>query len=100
MLIRDIQKKSMNNSVASRFFCTYSFDDLTDSQNLWSYGLISLKTVPIFLKIFFIEFRFDTVEKQSIINHNSKNYASVVLSDSKITFLEEKEDAVMSPKIK
>ena len=44
----------------------------------------------------FLNFRFDTVEKQSILNLNSyssKSYASIVLDDSEFTFLREREDA-------
>ena len=40
----------------------------------------------------FLNFRFDTVEKQSILNlsnYKSKGYASVVLGDSEVTFLRE-----------
>ena len=56
-----------------------------DSQHLWSCGLISSKTIQIFLKNF-LKFKFDIVEKQGIINVNSKSYASAVLSDSEVTF--------------
>ena len=42
-------KKSANNCVV-RFFCTYSFDDLKDSQNLLCCGSIFLKAVLIFPK--------------------------------------------------
>ena len=44
----------------------------------------------------FLNFRFDTVEKQSIRNlsrYRSKSYAPVVHGDSEITFLREEEDA-------
>ena len=62
-----------------------------NSQNLWSGGSSSPKTVLIFPKNF-LDFRFDTVEKESIINLNSyrsKSYATVVLNDSEINFFEE-----------
>ena len=39
----------------------------------------------------FLDLRLDMIEKQSIINHSSyssKSYGSVILSDSKVTFLE------------
>ena len=40
------------------------------------------------------------IEKQSIINLNfysSKNYASIILSDSEVTFVGEEEDAAFCP---
>ena len=88
-------EKSTNSADSNIFF--KSFDDLTDYQNLWC-GLIFLKTILIFPKNF-LNFWFDTVEKQSIINlssYRNKSYASVVLSDSKMTFLR-KEDASFRP---
>ena len=66
-------------------FCPNSFYDSIDCQNLW-YGSICQKTVLIFLNNF-LNFRFDTVEKQSIIyliSNRIKNYASIVLGDSEI----------------
>ena len=42
--------KSTNKYVASKFFCTYFFDDL---MNMRSYGSISTKSVLNFPKIFF-----------------------------------------------
>ena len=69
-------------------FCMYS-NDLMDSENRWSCGLISLETILIFPKNFF-NFWSDTIEKQGIINlssYSSKNHASVVLSNSKVIFL-------------
>ena len=69
------------------------------SQNLWSSGLISQKTILIFPKNF-LDFRLDTVEKQSFINLNSdssKSYAFVVPIDSNVTFFDEGEDAAFCP---
>ena len=85
-------KKSMIHCVTLRFFCTYSFGDLIDSQNLWSYVLISPKTILIFPKNF-IDFWFDTVEKQNIINLSHESYASIVLNNSQVAFLGKGEDA-------
>ena len=69
-------------------FFMYFFD-------LWRYILISLKTVLIFPKNF-LDLRFDTVEKQDIINFSSKSYASIVLFNSEVTFLEEEEDSAVA----
>ena len=69
------------------------------NENLWSCGLISPKTILIFPKNF-LDFSFETVEKQSIIylsSYISKWYASVVLSDFKVTFLGEGDDAAFCP---
>ena len=79
-------------------FCINSFNYLMDFQNLRG-GLISPETILIFPKNF-LNFRFDTVEKLSIINlssYRSKSYASVVLGDSEVTFLRKEEDAAFSP---
>ena len=57
-------EKSTNNCVVSRFYCLYS-DYLVDSQNLRSWGSISLKTMLIFKKIF-LDFRLDRDEKYGI----------------------------------
>ena len=68
-------------------------------QNLWGCGSISLKTVLIFTREFLC-FRFDTVEKDSIINlsnYNRKSYTSVLPSDSNVNFLGGKEDAPFDP---
>ena len=89
-----------NVSVAKNF-CTNSFNDSTDCQNLWYCGLISLKIILIF-PTNFCNFRFDIVEKQSIINpsnYRSKSYASLVLGDSEVTFLREGEDAAFCPSL-
>ena len=81
-------EKSESNSVASKKFCSYSFDDLTNSQNLSCCGSIPPKTVLIFLKIF-LNFKFDTVEKQSIINsYRSKSYVSVALGKIFLKYLQ------------
>ena len=79
-----------------KIFCPYSLDESMHSQILWSYGLISPKTMLIFPENF-LNFRFDMVEKQNIVNlssYRSKSYASVVLSYSEVNFLGEGEDAV------
>ena len=79
--------------------CTNFFDDSTDNQNLWSCGSFSPRTVLIFPENF-LDCEFDAVEKQSIINLSSykcKCYISVVLKDSKATFLWEGEDAAFCP---
>ena len=72
-----------------RYFCMFSFDNLTNCQNLRSCRLISLKTILIFPKNF-CNFRLDMIEKLNIINlssYSSKSYASLVLSNSEVTFL-------------
>ena len=58
--------------------------------------MISLKAVLLFLKNF-LEFRLETTEKQGIINLSRKSYASVVLSKSKVAFLEEEKDTNFCP---
>ena len=76
-------------------FCIYS-DDSFYRQDLRCYGLISLKTFLLF-PMSFSDFKSDAIEKQGIINLckcSSKSYASVVLSDFKVTFLGEEEDAI------
>ena len=67
----------LETSVLPRYFCMYSFDDLTESQNFPKY---------------FLNFGLHTAKKQSIINFNiycSKSYASIVLRDSDVSFLGE-----------
>ena len=69
-------KKSTNNNVASIFFAC---EDLMNSQNQKSCGLISLKVVWVFSKNF-LNFRSNMVEK-IIINlrtYSSKCYALVI----------------------
>ena len=51
--VSDVLVKSTNNSFASRFVARTSFDDLTDSQDLWFCESISPKTL-FFLRIFSI----------------------------------------------
>ena len=49
---------------------------------------ISTKAILIFPN--FLDFRLDTIEKQSIIylsSYSSKGFAPVILSDSEVTFL-------------
>ena len=72
----------------------YSFDDSVNDQNLWIWVTISPKAVLIFSKNFF-DFGMDMIEKLGIVNfssYSSKISASVVLSDSKVTFLGEGKD--------
>ena len=72
---------------------SYSFDDLTDCQNLWGFGVIPSKAILIFLKSF-LDFRSYMIEKQGIINlssYSSLSYTFVVLWDSLVSFLGEKE---------
>ena len=86
-------EKSTNSSVCLRILCLYSFDDLTDCQNLWDCGAIPLKAALIF-PMNFLDFRLDIIEKQGIIilsRYRSKNYAFVVLRDSKVTLLRVRE---------
>ena len=48
----------------------------------------------------FLGFRLDAIEKQSIINlcgYSGKRYVSVILSDSRVPFLVEEEDATFRP---
>ena len=71
-----------------------------ECQNLWC-RLFSPKTILIFPKNF-LNLRFDAIAKQSIINLNpyrSKSYASVVFSDSEVTFLTEGGDAAFCPSL-
>ena len=66
-----------------------SFGDLINIQDLRSCGLISSKSILIFPKNF-LSFRLNMIEKKVIINLSSycrKSYSSVVLCDSKVTFL-------------
>ena len=88
-------EKLMTNSVALRFFCMFSINDLVDIWNLWSWS-ISPKTLLISPK-HFLNFWLDTVEKHGNLNLSSKGYVSVVLSDSKVIFLGEVEDAAFCP---
>ena len=70
-----------------------------DSQNFLGCRLISPKTV-LFFPGNFLDFRFDMIEKQSIIslsNDRIKSYTSVVLCDSEVTFLEEGKNAAFCP---
>ena len=92
MELKDLEK-SKKKSVASRFFA------LTSSmirRILKICNVISPQAILIFPKNF-LDFRSDTIEKQGIINLSSRNYASVLLSDFKFTFLGEVEDAAICP---
>ena len=71
-------------------FCMNSLDDSTDCHNLWCCESISPKTVLIF-PANFLNFRFNTVEKQNKIllsSNRSKSSASVVLDHSAVNFFE------------
>ena len=88
----NVLEKSSDNKVAE-IFCMYSFDDLMDNENLWSYVSISWKAVLIFPKNFLV-FRLDMIKKRGIINlsnYSFKNLASIALNNSKVTFLWGKE---------
>ena len=67
-------------------FCAYSFNGSTNSLNLKSWVLISLKIVLIF-PTNFLNFRLVKTDKPGVINYS--NYSMQVLSDSEITFLQE-----------
>ena len=74
-----------------KVFCTNSYD-LTDCQNLWNCGSISPKTVLIFSKNF-LNFWFNEIEEQSIINlsyYRNKSYALVVFAILGLPFLEKR----------
>ena len=79
----------MNNSVASKKFAR------SPSMIQWAVIICEdvdrffPKIVPILLKNF-LDFKFDTVEMQSIINLNNKSYVSVVVNDSEVPPLLEK----------
>ena len=81
--------------VLPQYFCTWSFNDSTGSQNLWSCGSIYMTTF-----LFLLDFRFNAVEKLSMINlssYSKKNYALLDLSDSLVTFLGVGEGATFCP---
>ena len=92
--------EEINEQVWPReFFFTYSFDNSSDIQDLRSCGSISPKTIQIIPENL-LDLGCDTIEKQNIVDlssYSSKSYASVVLSDSKVTFLEERDDEVFRP---
>ena len=70
-------------------FCTYTFNDLAESQNLWSYESTFPKSVLIFPENFF-QFQVWYSRETGHINlcsHCSKSRASVFLIDSEVTFL-------------
>ena len=91
-------RKNLHTIVLSQdfFFYIYSFDNSINRQNLWWCGSIYLKTVLNFFKIF-LDFRLDNLKKQIIINLSNKSHAFVVLSDSKVAFLGEGEEAAFYP---
>ena len=81
------------------FFCSYSFGDSTNRQNLRSCGSISPESVLIFHENF-LDIRLDKIEKKNIVSLMSfcnKSNASVVFGVSKITFLGEIENATFRP---
>ena len=85
-------KKSTNKSFEV-FYANYY--DSTDCPSLQCCGSISPKTILILSKNF-LNFWFNAIEKQSIIDlsrYGSKSYASVVLGVSKVTFLRNGEDS-------
>ena len=87
------------NYCCIKIFCICSFNDSISTQNLRSCGSISRKAVLIFPKNFF-NFRLGTIEKQGKINlssYSNKSYVPVILSDSKVSFLQEGQDAVVHP---
>ena len=91
--------KCLEEIYCYNIFCKYIFNDSTDWQNLWSCGSISPKAVLIFPKNF-LDSRSDTIDKQGIINfssYNSNSYAFLILSDSKVNFLGEGDDAAFRP---
>ena len=90
-----------NSSVTSKYICANSSDYSTDFQNLWSFASISPKSFLIIPKNL-LNFKFNTVKKQSIINlcsYRSKSYTYKIVDDSKITFLRKGEDAVFYPSL-
>ncbi len=60
----ETKSNQTDKCVASRSFCTYSFDDSTNSQKLKSCRSISLKTVLIFPENFSI-FQFEQIPKEA-----------------------------------
>ena len=65
---------------------------------MWCSESISTKAIQIIVKNF-LDYRSDTTEKQvyNLSRYSSKRYASVVLSDSEVTFLRKGEDAAFNP---
>ena len=81
------------NFLLKLFWC---FDGLLESVMLW---IVSSENRSDFPKNF-LNFRFDTIEKESIINlsfYRSKSYAFVVLCDSELSLLREENDAAFCP---
>ena len=91
MALNVLEKSSHKSEGCLKIFCTYSFNDSTDGQNLWGYGTISSKAILIFPKNF-LNFRSDMIEKRGIINvssYRSKSYTSVVLCNSGVVCFRE-----------
>ena len=82
--------KWTNKTVTSVFFLKKILLWFNRLSNLWYCESISPK-ITLILSKNFLNFWFDVIEKQSIINfsrYGSKSYTSVVLGDSEVTFLE------------
>ena len=80
------KEKSTGHSIASRFFCMYSFNKSMDSQNLIIGGSISSKTISIFPKNL-LNLRWDTTETQiNVSSYGNKSYTSLVRNDSEVAF--------------
>ena len=86
-----VLRKSTNTSVALRSF-SRTFSMIRQIVRICDVvDLFPRKPFCFFLRIS-VDFRFDTIEKQSIIylsSQRSKNHASVILGDSVVTFLRE-----------
>ena len=90
-------EKSTNRCVALRFVHKHQ-KNLADCQNSWCV-LISTKAILVFPKDF-CNFWFNVVEFQSIVDfhhYGSKGYTPVVLGNSKVNFLGEREDRALFP---
>ena len=86
-------QKSTNNNITSKILHEFI---------RWVYRLLESLMLWIVYSENFLNFRFDAIAKQNIINpsHNrSKNYTSVVLSDSEVIFHRKGEDAAFCPLI-
>ena len=87
--------------VLPRSFCTNTFKNSTDNQNLWCRGSISPKAILVLPK-YFLYFRFYAVGLQSIADlgrYGSKGYITVVLGYSKVTLFRQREEAPLCPSV-
>ena len=94
MSCRNLKKECHHEVFYTNFFL--KFDRLFES--VWC-GSISAKTILICFKNF-LNFWFDAIEKQATVNLSrcrSRTYASIVLSDSEVTFHREGDDAAFCP---